>query len=185
MWDAAQDQTLTQNWGVIACHLIAERLGTSKTEIFRRAVKIGLKPLSNPRWTAEKDQQLRDLWGTMSCVAAAERLGVTKNAVIGRARRLGLEKLQSITPGRPRTNRPRRERKAAEIKRPKYQEFESPLVAVEPLNILFGDLAPHHCREIVGQDGWQSLSCGHPRIHESSYCRWHHAINHVPRAERA
>ena len=113
-------------------------------------------------------EQINELFG----------LALTKNAVIGRANRLGLP---SVRPA-PRPKLPKAPRIAGEYKARKApaKVFVSPPVPVEPMNILFSDLHPFHCREIVGQDGFESLSCGHPKIENSSYCRWHHAVNYMP-----
>ena len=138
-------------------------------------------------WTAEHDQVILDNRGAISAERIALLINaqfgwvIGKNAVIGRSHRLGLPNLKPVAPPRvpkvPRVNGERKERKAA------IKVFVSPPVPVEPLCILFGDLQPHHCREVVGQDAWESLSCGHRRVENSSYCRWHHAINYTaPRA---
>lgn len=134
-------------------------------------------------WTAVEDKIITDNRGALSAAGIASLIGhdVTRNAVIGRSKRLGLERLKPIgnhKPGRP---------KLARIaKQPTAQrEYASPPIAVIPLNIPFLKLERAHCREIVGSMGYGlSLSCGHPRIEDSSYCRWHHAINTYTRPIR-
>ena len=133
-------------------------------------------------WTDGQDQLIRD--NREQCTAEQiagiinREFGwdISRNAVCGRVHRLGLEPIRK--PGRPRINGELKERK-----RPTKQ-FASPPVAVAPLNIPFVDLEDRHCREVVGQDGFQSLSCGHPRMQTSSYCCWHHAINYTTPATR-
>lgn len=139
------------------------------------------------KWTEVEDQIIIDNRGTKSAAQIADMIGhgLTRNAILGRIHHLGLPKIKHAVTGGPR--RPR----AARIKyvkaRPPQREFPSPPVAVQPLNIPFLDLAPHHCREIVGSQGFgMSLSCGHPRIEGSGFCRWHHSINYTrpdPRKE--
>lgn len=136
-------------------------------------------------WTAENDQYLLDNRGLLSAAQIGNHIGVTRNAVVGRVHRLGLPKIKHAIPGgkprKPRLHRLGESKKRAEPR----QEVLPPPMPVEPLNILFGDLQPQHCREIVGSAGiGMSLSCGHPVIHESSYCRWHHSINHTVAAPR-
>ncbi len=143
-------------------------------------------------WTAEHDQIITEYRGALSAEQIAAKINmlfgdaITRNAVIGRSHRLNLPNIKPVrpfalpkAPKAPRIAGERKERKAA------LKVFTSPPVPVEPLNILFGDLQPHHCREVVGQDSYESLSCGHQRIENSSYCRWHHAINHTVSAPRA
>jgi hypothetical protein len=130
-----------------------------------------------PTWSAEMDDIVRADRGICSAAITGAKIGKTRMAVLGRAGRLGLEPL---TKALPRIHTPRRRRINGEIKIRKVpkREFASPPVPVEPLNIPFVALERHHCREVVGSEGFgMSLSCGHPVIHESSYCRWHHSIN--------
>ncbi len=125
-------------------------------------------------WNAEMDSYITANRGAISAAAMAIHLKVTRNAVIGRSHRLGLEKLTRSPTGRPkaeRVYRPSKVRVAPVVCLP-------PPMPIEPLNIPFIDLGPHHCRQIVGSEGiGQSLSCGHP-IAKESYCRWHYSINY-------
>ncbi len=137
-------------------------------------------------WTAEQDKIILDNRGLMSHEQIAFRINrefgwtLTRSAISGRVDRLNLPTIR--LPGRPKAPRINGETK---VRKAAVKQFTSPPVPVEPLNILFGDLQPHHCREVVGQDSYESLSCGHQRIENSSYCRWHHAINHTVSAPRA
>ena len=115
-------------------------------------------------WTEADDKILIENRPNMSASMLGRLIGCSRNAVIGRAHRLKLEPLSRA----PTTfmGRPRRvggERKVR--KPPTLHVFEAPVIPVAPLNIPFIDLAPHHCREIVGHgDFGLSLSCGHPVI---------------------
>lgn len=137
-------------------------------------------------WNAEHDQVIRDNRGRHTAEQIAGMinrmfgLNLTRNAVCGRVDRLDLPTIRM--PGRPKGPRINGEHKQ---RKPAAKVLVSPPIPVEPLNILFGDLAPLHCREVVGKDGFQSLSCGHPKIEDSSYCRWHHAVNHTTAISRA
>lgn len=132
-------------------------------------------------WTAEQDLYITENRGGQSAAFMAVILHTTRSAVIGRSHRLGLPKLTRSPSGRPRKEReykPSKVRKAPTICAP-------PPMPVEPLNIPFIDLGPKHCREIVGYgDYGLSLSCGHPVVHECSFCLWHRSINTMQRVSR-
>lgn len=132
-------------------------------------------------WTPERDKYIIDNRGILSAATMGNALGVTRNAVLGRVNRLGLPKIKhAVTGGNPRRPQVVQSGGKTKIRKPPEREYVSPPVPIEPLNIPFIDLGQNHCREIVGSDGiGMSLSCGHPVIHESSYCRWHHSINHT------
>ena len=184
IWTPEHDRIVADNRGVISSTAIAELLGTTKRAVLGRIHRLKLpkldKPLTggHPFWTPEFDKIIIDNRGLVSSTRIAEMIGgVTRNAVLGRINRLKLPKIGHARSGRPkgkRINGERKERKAP------TREYLSPPIPVEPLNIMFIDLEPFHCREIVGSLGYgQSLSCGHPVIEGSSYCRWHHSINHT------
>lgn len=127
-------------------------------------------------WTEVEDKIITDNRGVIGATQIAALIGVSRNAVIGRSHRLGLINLRSAP--RVKVPKPRRRTKPVKV-------FVSPPVPVVPLNIPFGELERHHCREIVGTgDYGLSLSCGHPKNEDSSYCRWHHVLNHYTRPER-
>lgn len=134
-------------------------------------------------WNEALDQILIQNRGLLSAAKIAELVGhgVTRNAVIGRCTRLGLARL-ARTPAIRKERRPRLVGRDSKTRKPPTKEFASPPVPVVPLNIPFIELERRHCREIVGKDGFMSLSCGHPVVADSSYCRWHHAINYTSRA---
>ena len=140
-------------------------------------------------WNAEHDQFIRDNRGALSAEQIAKKINdlfgwaITRNSVIGRSHRLGLPNIKPV----PKPKLPKAPRIAGEYKARKAptKQFISPPVPVEPMNVLFSDLHPFHCREIVGQDGFESLSCGHPKIENSSYCRWHHAVNYTTPVARS
>ena len=186
VWTPEKEAALVADYGVISHRQIAKRYGMGHTTITTKAREMGLVsrlPPGGSWFTPEMDARLTALWGMTSCVAIGHELGKTKNAIIGRAHRLGLRNIRpEPKPKLPKAPRIRGEFKAR--KSPTLR-FLSPPVPVEPLNILFGDLERHHCREIVGKDGFQSLSCGHSKIEDSSYCRFHHAINHTAATPRA
>ena len=135
-------------------------------------------------WTDTEDKILIENRPNMSAAKLADLIGCTRNAVIGRSHRLGLEKLTSspvTVLGRPRSvNGERKVRKP-----PPFHVVETAL-PVTPLNIPFIELAPHHCREIVGYGDFNlSLSCGHPVIEGKSWCIWHASMNYEkPRARQ-
>lgn len=137
-------------------------------------------------WTAKMDTYITENRGDQSAEFMARFLSttrkkVTRCAVIGRSRRLGLPKLTRSPTGRPKKEREYKPSKT----RTAPITIEPQPMPVAPLNIPFVDLAPHHCREIVGSEGYgMSLSCGHPVIHETSWCRWHHSINTMRAAPR-
>ncbi len=115
--------------------------------------------------------------GAQSAATMGLFLNVTRNAVIGRSHRLKLEKLTRSPTGRPKQERKDRPSKVRKLPRLPEWVFE-PIAPVEALNIPFVDLAPHHCRQIVGSEGiGHSLSCGHPVV-RGSFCRWHGSINY-------
>lgn len=130
-------------------------------------------------WNADADQVIIENHSLKSAAQIGLLLGVTRNAIIGRSRRLGLPKLSTSPSRTSPISRPRRVNGEKKIRKAPVREFASPPVPVAPLNISFIDLEPHHCREIIGSAGaGMSLSCGHPVITDSSYCRWHHSINY-------
>ena len=139
-------------------------------------------------WTEVEDQIIIANRGTLSAAIIANMIGhgITRNAVIGRINRLGLPKIKHMmTGGNPRKLKPRRIAGEQKVRKAPTVQYEPPPMPVEALNIPFIDLAPHHCREIVGSAGiGMALSCGHPVITESSYCRWHHSINHTTPEQR-
>ena len=140
-------------------------------------------------WNDERDKIISDNWGLLRTAKIAALLGVSRNAVIGRASRLGLKRLPPTPGGRPpNPNKPprvKRIRGEHKIRKPPTREFASPPIPVAPLFIPFIDLAPHHCREVVGTGDYNlSLSCGHPRIEASSYCEFHHQLNYTTPAPR-
>ena len=120
----------------------------------------------NSRWTAAMDEVIRANFGKLSNREIGKLLGVSKNAVCGRCSRIGLT--QNAVRG-PRKPKPVHVEKAPIAPIP---------TRLEPLNIPFMDLESFHCREIVGKDdrGF-SLSCGHPKVGESSYCAFHRYMN--------
>lgn len=134
-------------------------------------------------WTSEVDQIIIANRGLLSAAGIAQLIGqdVTRNAVLGRINRLGLPKIKhAVIGGRPR--RPQRINGERKVRTAPVKEFVSPPIPVSPLNVPFLNLEKQHCREIVGSEGYgQSLSCGHPVIHESSFCRWHHSVNFTSR----
>lgn len=131
-------------------------------------------------WTDENDQYILDNRGLLSAAQMGAQLGVTRNAVIGRVNRLGLPKISHAIPGgKPRRPRIHRIGESKQRKAPRPEALPPPM-PVEPLNILFGDLQPQHCREIVGSAGiGMSMSCGHPVIEGSNWCRWHFSVNYT------
>ena len=186
VWTAEKEAALVADYGVISHRQIAKLYGMGHTTITTKAKELGLVSHLTPSgslFTPEMDARLTELWGMKRAKEIGEELGKTRNAIIGRAHRLGL---RNIRP-EPKPKLPRAPRIRGEVKARKSPtlKFLSPPVPVEPLNILFGDLQERHCREVVGKDGFQSLSCGHSRIEDSSYCRWHHAINHTTPTPRA
>ncbi len=127
-------------------------------------------------WTLERDIYITENHVRLSAAEKALFLGTTRNAVISRSHRIGLPKLTRAPSGRPKKAR---EYKPSAVCKPPVQ-IAPPPMPVEPLNIPFIELGPKHCREIVGYgDYGLSLSCGHSVIHEGSFCRWHHSINHM------
>ena len=132
--------------------------------------------MTNIAWSDERDEIVKVNRGILSARQIADMLGTTRNAVIGRAKRLGLRSLKNTTA----PHRPKRIKGEKKIRTAPVREFESPPMPVAPLNIPFIDLERHHCREVVGTGDYNlSLSCGHPRIEDSSYCRFHHSLNHT------
>ncbi len=130
-------------------------------------------------WTADMDAYITANRGAQSAAVMGAILKVSRNAVIGRSHRLGLEKLARAPAATKEVRAYKRgvARKSLVRVEP-LREFVSRPIPVEPLNIPFLDLGPHHCREIVGSEGiGQSLSCGHP-IANASYCRFHYAQNY-------
>ncbi len=127
-------------------------------------------------WNLERDTYITENRGGQSAATMAVFLHTTRSAVIGRSHRLKLPKLTRSPTGRPkkpRVDRPSKIRKPPTICLP-------PPMPVEPLNIPFVNLGPKHCREIVGTEGYgKTLSCGHPIIDGSSFCRWHYSINYM------
>ncbi len=112
-------------------------------------------------------------------------LNVTRNAVIGRSHRLGLEKLARTPAASKEVRAYKRSAARKSLVRTALPEWVfEPIAPIEALNIPFVDLAPHHCRQIVGSEGiGQSLSCGHP-VSSGSFCRWHGSINYTKPAPR-
>ncbi len=124
-------------------------------------------------WNLERDTYITVNRGELSAEYMAKFLKTTRNAVIGRSHRLKLPELTRSPTGRPKKERPL----LSKVRKPPTVCAPPPM-AVEPLNIPFIDLGPKHCREIVGYGDFNlSLSCGHPTLHESSWCRWHHSVN--------
>ncbi len=189
MWTAETEAALRADYGVIPHREIAKAYGIGHSSITKKAKELGLTSLLRygVAFTPEQDAILTALWGGTKCAAEiGEDLGRTKNAIIGRARRLGLERLSRAPKlQRERVRKPPRIDGEHKERKAPVKVFVSPPVPVVPLNILFGDLQHHHCREVVGQDAWESLSCGHQRTENSSYCRWHHAVNYTTPVARA
>lgn len=132
-------------------------------------------------WSVERVDYLRTGHGKISASLMADHLGCTRNAVIGKRHRLGLDPLRTNNVAY-RAEKMQTKRRAPKVK---LREYLLPPVPVEPLNIPFMDLERFHCREIVGRgaDGL-SLSCGHKRMEDSSYCRWHHGLNWTPHVRK-
>ncbi len=133
-------------------------------------------------WNTERDTYITINRGAQSAEFMAAFLHTTRNAVIGRSHRLNLPALKRSPTGRPKS--PRADR-PSKIRKPPTFIYEPPPMPVEPLNIPFMELGPKHCREIVGYgDFGLSLSCGHPVIDGTSFCRWHYSINYMAPAPR-
>lgn len=141
-------------------------------------------------WTESNIALLRKDWlEGKSVLGIAKLLGCTRNAVIGKARREGLP--QHINACRrngaaewhayakPRNERPKIQRRDR-FRVPKISTDKLPeIVAVDPLNIPFLELASTHCRYPVTESN-PHLFCGHPQQTDSSYCAFHHSLCWTP-----
>lgn len=164
---------------------IAKELGFTLRRVTGRISRLKLPllevrpPGGQKSWTDERDQFLKDNIATMSGTEVGKHLGLSRGAISGRCYRLGIVIPRKVST-KPRAVKRPKVLKERQPPKPRgaLREFVSPPIPVEPLNIPFIDLAPHHCREIVGSLGYgQSLSCGHPVIEGSSWCRWHASLN--------
>jgi hypothetical protein len=137
-------------------------------------------------WTDERVDLASKFWTTTTMSAsqiALELGGVTRNAVIGKMNRLGL--CQPKQSAKPKSVRVRRN--GVRVFQPRSRSFTPKVtpMPVEPLNIPLVDLEPHHCREVVSQDGFIGLFCGRDKYGTSSYCYHHHLINEYPAPAKA
>lgn len=159
-------------------------------------------------WTPEKVDELIELWNSgLSGTVIARRLGArSRSTVLGKVSRLRLNRRRhqkSWTTTEIEILKRRRAEgypawqiafelgrtqisviaKSQELRLVADLKINLPrLDAPEPQNIPLLDLLPFHCREVTtsGHGTRPALFCGHPTIPESSYCAFHHGVNHRP-----
>ena len=152
------------------------------------------------KYTEEEDKLIAKMWvkEKASATIIAGALGTTRSSILGKVRRMKLPsdghqlnrcagpKKPYARPSRPRPDRP------IKVKNPIYvfgnweKKTEEPVLAVEVVNIpppgpetnvLMLNSSPKHCKEIVSNGG-PTVYCGAPQQEHSSFCPYHHAINH-------
>lgn len=155
------------------------------------------EPAPRPQWNPDRVELLKTLWADgLSGSAIEARLGFlfTRNAVIGKVHRL---KLVRRTNSSPRANKPKRPAPIRPRAPSKPSTRPNPVakpVQARPMPVLLPVVAPVsvgvYIQDVTGcrhgidfRDGkhlfcdakvWQNPRTGEP----SSYCDWHHQLNH-------
>jgi len=147
-------------------------------------------------WTDEASDLAASLWregltGSQIASALGERgVKVSRNSVLGKLFRMGLVGASTIKRDTSLVSKRNCQRLRAQAKearrlvacekpRPatvKASPFERALdaaVAVEPLNVPFGELQPFMCRAVTDPTRFAQRFCGHVRAGASPYCETH------------
>jgi len=207
VWRPEDDQQLRE---LLAAGMhggsIGVRLKRSSSAVYRRALRLGLKPAGRhivpAFWNEERVEQARVWWlqnKSASWIAEQLLLGVTKNSVISKMHRLGYRR--STPP-----NRTAAARKAAKIMRAKRPPTNyrltagmrslrrpsapaaslAPVMAVDIARVSHQELQAHHCRWPVGDTAsavlrHQPAFCGARRTY-GPYCAAHamRAYHYLP-----